>query len=107
MKRKLIKRNKIRVSSVIGDYFYRLLIQHDTFKRYSRVKHDREYHLEGATRLSARSESIFVPIVCNSKVKRSRVKGVVLGSLMVKIERFNEMGGTNLTIDDIPVRKRK
>lgn len=104
MKRKLINSNKKELTKFFKlPYIAKVLMYGDKQSLNQQRRHKNKMiqvkDFENAYRFFGR---IAVPIVTSSKVKRSRIKNHCYSVQNVKnIEVFNEMFGTNKTIEDL------
>lgn len=107
MKKKLIKRNKKKYSSLIRKYGYMLRLFYrvgdDDYIRKFKHRYTEIEDFKNASRLFDDDDWISVPISVSSRNKKSRVQNRVHSYLVVLgIDEFNETYGTNLKISDIP-----
>ena len=104
MKRKLIKRNKLKLSLYfkIPDVI-RTLKKDPGFIFYN-GRNRKKYFIKADMPKSTRFLNSFVsvPNVLVPKNKKSRLSGYVVSYRLLKIDAFNELFDTNLTLDDFP-----
>lgn len=110
MKRKLIKTNKIKISSKFKKYGHLyIFVNRKLSKRHiDKFKH-RYFQYEDYENAFREKEDdlwIWIPIVIKSKCKKSRITNNIYGySLEFSFEEFNKKYNTNYnSVCDIPVK---
>ncbi|AQW88702.1 hypothetical protein pEaSNUABM50_00173 [Erwinia phage pEa_SNUABM_50] len=107
MKRKIVKRNKAKMTFWINNPFWYKVV-HQNREHFEQTRNRKKYvevfdHVN-AYRITERSERIMVPILITSKVKRSRIKNRLHAYRSFKnLEEMNNECGTAYTIDEIYV----
>jgi hypothetical protein len=107
MKRKIIKRNKAKMTFWIQNPFIYMVVHRnkDVLQESKyRHKYKQVFDYKNAYKLTENSERIMCPILISSKIKRSRVKNKLHAYRSFKnLEQLNEECGTNLKIEEIHV----
>lgn len=104
MKNKLTKRNKLKLTLYFKiPELIRTLNKDTGFKFYKGRNKKKYFIVEDMTRSTKFLNSfISVPNVLVPKNKKSRLSGFVVSYRLLKIDEFNELFGTNLTLSNIP-----
>lgn len=107
MKRKIIKRNKAKMTFWIQNPFIYMVIHRNRDNIQERkimYKYKEVFDHANAYKLTEKSERIMCPILISSKVKRSRVKNKLHAYRSFQnLDQLNEECGTNLKPEEIRV----
>lgn len=106
MKRKLINRNKAKMTFWTKNKLLYLLHKDPSFQYFKR---NSKYHKvdvpERAYRRNAFSKMVNVPIEITSRNRRSRIRNKeILSRVFRNIEQFNEKYGLDVKLEDLPTR---
>lgn len=107
MKRKIIKRNKAKMTFWIKNpYIYMVVYRNRDLLQESKYSHKYKqvFDYMNAYKLTERHDRIMCPVLISSKIKRSRIKNKLHAYRSFKnIDELNRECGTNLKIEEIRV----
>jgi len=106
MKRKLINRNKAKMTFWTKNKLLYLLHRDPSFQYFKRSS---KYHKvevpERAYRRNGFSKMVNVPIEITSRNHRSRIRNKVIASRVFQnVEQFNEKYGLDVKLEDLPTK---
>lgn len=106
MKRKLIKRNKMKMTFCMKNKLLYIL-RRDPSYQYFRLsfKYNEAHVLERAYRRNKFSKMIHVPLEITSRNRRSRIRNKEIACCVFpNIDQFNERYELNMKLEDFPTK---